>query len=511
VSQRKSRRNKGALAPEQPSGQQQEGHASAAGWRAGSPEPARPVMAPTTPVDSTVVSGSGRWITDRAWLCGLSGALAVVLCAVWYNNTDALNNGLSIAGWQVTSSRIDTLLAALIMCSGVMVLAELTRLWLWHGRQFLSIHPDITERRMPRFFGESLLHYGLNLGLLALVIFFFRTAGEYGYAQNNAYYQAWFRFLEILWVGYLWGGLPYVIITRALKYTADAERRDLVRPWLNALLWVMVNVFRTGKWRPRFDEYDKKALRALLVKLFFAPLMTVFFVDQFPHLVNNVGYVFGTVPDMILNGEYAHRRFNRDFFNISVALVFSVDVALAWCGYVVSSRWVDNQTTSAEPTMLGWVVCLVCYPPFQMFLGLYYGAPGEREILGFANQWLVTIFSVMMVLSYLVYMSGTLWFGVRFSNLTNRGIIRTGPYSFIRHPAYASKNFAWWCIMFPVIVYNASHSGSFKVAVMQTLGLLLMTWVYYLRAITEERHLSVDPAYVDYCKQVRYRFIPGVI
>lgn len=477
----------------------------------GSPDPAQPVTAPVTPVDSTKVVDENTWITDRAWLCGAAGALAVVLCAVWYKSTNALGEGLHIAGYQVTSDRTDTLLAALILCAGIMVLVELARLWLWERKKFLSVHPCLRNGRPIQFLGESVLHFGLNLGLLALVIFFFHTAGEYGYVRDNAYYQPWFRFLELIWVGYLWGGLPYVLVTRGLKYSPDADQRDLVKPWLSAILWVLSNVFKTGKKHSGFDEYDKKALRALLVKMFFAPLMTVFFVDQFPHLVSNVGYVFTGVPDLILNDNYMHSRFNKDFFNISVALIFSIDVALAWCGYIVSSRWVDNQTTSAEPTMLGWVVCIVCYPPFQMFLGLYYGAPGEREILGFSNQWIVTVFSVMMVLSYIIYMLGTLWFGVRFSNLTNRGIIRKGPYAFVRHPAYASKNFAWWCIMFPVILYNASFSGGLKVAILQTLGLLLMTWVYYLRAITEERHLSVDPAYVEYCGRVKYRFIPGVI
>ena len=160
--------------------------------------------------------------------------------------------------------------------------------------------------------------------------------------------------------------------------------------------------------------------------------------------------------------------------------------------------------------MLGWLVCIVCYPPFQMFLGLYYAAPGEREVLQYSNQYLVTFFGSAMVLSYLVYMSATLFFGVRFSNLTHRGIIRKGAYAFVRHPAYASKNFAWWCVMFPAIIYNAMHSGFYN-ALLETFGLIFMTWMYYMRANTEERHLmQVDPYYAEYCKQVKYRFIPKV-
>jgi hypothetical protein len=37
-------------------------------------------------------------------------------------------------------------------------------------------------------------------------------------------------------------------------------------------------------------------------------------------------------------------------------------------------------------------------------------------------------------------------FGVRFSNLTNRGIITNGPYRFSKHPAYVIKNIRWWMV-----------------------------------------------------------------
>ncbi|HEX5056165.1 MAG TPA: hypothetical protein VFX02_06670 [Gammaproteobacteria bacterium] len=475
-----------------------------------------------SPVISTAASKSGAWITDYAWISGLAGAITVLLCAWWFNETQMLEKGLFIFGYQLTGERRDTLLAALCIIAGVMLLCEFLRLWLWEGKDFFRLDPDLAQKRYSHFLGNALINYFLNLGLLYFVILFFHSAGEYGYISNNSYYQPWFRFLEMAWYIYgpgllsdgqglgLFLGVPYVILTRALKYDPDADRRDMSILPAKVLGWAASQLLSVKSLRPTFGDYDKKAARALLVKVFFGPLMTVFFCDQFPHLVSNVGYVFGWVGEALANGSYTHNQFNNDFFNISIALIFSIDVGLAWCGYVTSSRWVGNQTASAEPTMLGWIVCVICYPPFQMFLGLYYAAPGEREVLQFENQWLITLFTAMMVTSYIVYMSATLWFGARFSNLTNRGIIRKGPFAIVRHPAYASKNFSWWIVMFPAIVWNATHTG-LEVALMQTMGLVLMTWMYYMRAMTEERHLSLDPAYLDYCKQVRYRFIPGVI
>ena len=42
--------------------------------------------------------------------------------------------------------------------------------------------------------------------------------------------------------------------------------------------------------------------------------------------------------------------------------------------------------------------------------------------------------------------------------------------------------------------------------------LYLAGWnmIYFLRAMTEERHLRADPDYRAYCEHVPYRFIPGI-
>ncbi len=453
---------------------------------------------------------SGTWITDYAWISGLAGAVTVMVLAVFYKYTGALNKGVFIGGLQLTGSRIDSLLLALVTAAGVMLIAETMRLWMRDKRNFFNIHPDLKKKRYFAFFSDALANWLLYLGLLCIVILFFKSASEYGFVSKNAYYQPWFRFLELALPVYVWGGLPYVLVTRAIKYDAIADRRDFSTLTARTLSYLISLLPGLKKNRPVFNELDKKVIRALLVKLFFTPLMTVFFADQFPHLVNNVGFVAGAVGGILSGGGLAHRQLNSDLFNVSISFIFSIDVALAWCGYVISSRWVDNQTVTAEPTMLGWLVCLACYPPFQKLLGLYYTPPAERAILSFSHQWVVTLFVVMMILSYFVYMSATLWFGVRFSNLTNRGIIRKGPYAFIRHPAYASKNFSWWCVMFPAAIFIGFRSGA-ATAAFHILGLIFMTGFYYLRAITEERHLNMDPYYRQYCKEVPYRFIPGVI
>lgn len=459
-----------------------------------------------TPSEASITQHPGhrtkgeKWITDKAWISGLAGALSVILCGYFYSAYKVFDHGLHIFGWQITSSKNDSVVAAIIIIAGAMVLTELGRLLLWDVSMFKQRDPLITQKRYKEFFKQCLSVFLLN-GLLVAVV-----SAIY---LNTPQHQAWHNIIDFFWKAYLILGFPYIALTRAYKYNPEADKKDYANLVKKCLLFVLSSFPGQENNKPEFGLNEHKATMGLAVKLFFAPLMTSFCFNQFPFLVSNIGYIMDGLINHIANGTYTHKLFNKDLLNVSKSFIFSIDVALAWCGYIVSSRWLDNQTQSAEQTLLGWLVCLLSYPPFQL-LGLYFMWPSESAILRFENLWLISFFSLLSILSFFIYTAATIFFGVRFSNLTNRGIIRTGPYALIRHPAYASKNFSWWCVMFPAILLNLETTGIPMVLTM-TVGLSVQTWIYYLRAITEERHLSADPQYLEYCKQVKYRFIPGVI
>jgi isoprenylcysteine carboxyl methyltransferase (ICMT) family protein YpbQ len=86
----------------------------------------------------------------------------------------------------------------------------------------------------------------------------------------------------------------------------------------------------------------------------------------------------------------------------------------------------------------------------------------------------------------------TIIYGLRWSNLTNRGIITNGPYRYFKHPDYLAKNIRWWLLYVPFL------SSSGWNAVQNCALLLVMNLIYYWRAKTEEQHLSADPQYVAY-------------
>jgi protein-S-isoprenylcysteine O-methyltransferase Ste14 len=110
------------------------------------------------------------------------------------------------------------------------------------------------------------------------------------------------------------------------------------------------------------------------------------------------------------------------------------------------------------------------------------------------------IWGIVILLAVTVFSWVTLSFGMRFSNLTHRGIIRTGPYYFTKHPGYIAKLSTFFLVSIPFVPLNGWQD-----ALQRTLLLGLVAVVYRTRAKTEERHLSADPTYRQYCEEIETR------
>lgn len=181
-----------------------------------------------------------------------------------------------------------------------------------------------------------------------------------------------------------------------------------------------------------------------------------------------------------------------------VALMFLVDVALATVGYLLTCKPLDAHIRSANPYAAGWTAALLCYPPFVLMgpgspLDYHQGTQDWNVWL----QWhpaLLAMCGAVLVALTAVYAWATMAFGIRFSNLTHRGILTHGPYRWTKHPAYVSKNVFWWISTAPFLV----TTGSLIDAVRNTAILGVVSGIYYWRARTEEAHLRQDPAYRDY-------------
>ncbi|MEZ5503713.1 MAG: isoprenylcysteine carboxyl methyltransferase [Halioglobus sp.] len=310
----------------------------------------------------------------------------------------------------------------------------------------------------------------LGLGVTALlVVAVYRLFPEYRGAFYNRYYQA-------LLDAAPWGAgmaIPYFFW---MDRRSGGEQDGYWHLGQAALL----------QWR-RVDHCSVgQHLLGWLVKLFFLPLMFIYFCDKLDYYRSyDFTQVFASF---------------RTFYDFAFQALFYIDLLIAFVGYVCTFRATDSHIRSTEPTLLGWAVALVCYQPFWSFFSAQY-IHYETSFnwggwLGHYPALYAAWGSAILLLTG-VYVWATLSFGIRFSNLTHRGILTNGAYRFCKHPAYVSKNLSWWMISMPFMV-----SGSIGESLRHCALLLLLNGIYLLRARTEERHLSQDADYRAYARYI---------
>jgi protein-S-isoprenylcysteine O-methyltransferase Ste14 len=317
----------------------------------------------------------------------------------------------------------------------------------------------------------KLLGLGLTVGLIALA---YSAFPEYrAMDQKNDFYFPFYSVLRRFWASLIVASVAYVWIV-------DGKMREPYDTYWQLGRCVL------GRFSDARKDEVANHFRGWLVKAFYLPLFIVYTHGQLNGLLNWNLASFGND--------------NLRLYDFLNDLVYGLDVLFATVGYVLSFRVIDSHLRTAEPTMFGWVVALECYDPF--WRGLFQRQYLHYEGIGFGN-WLhdhITLrwVWVAMILSCdLVYVLATFAFGVRFSNLTHRGILTNGPYRFTKHPAYVAKNLSWWLITLPCIPRSAGVSGVLE-AVRNSILLGGVNMIYFLRAKTEERHLSRDPTYVEY-------------
>ncbi|MEM9312429.1 MAG: isoprenylcysteine carboxylmethyltransferase family protein [Pseudomonadota bacterium] len=229
-------------------------------------------------------------------------------------------------------------------------------------------------------------------------------------------------------------------------------------------------------------EAVKKHWRAWIIKGFFSAFMISILPGGFA---------------IIVEAQPAHILTNPvELGMLLVTLLFMIDVQIGTVGYLVTLRPLDAHIRSGNPLLAGWVAALLCYPPFAWGV---FGAGGvlNYEVNGAKwDYWLVGsetmlwVWAGLLVALTAVYAWATFIFGLRFSNLTYRGVITNGPYRFTRHPAYLSKNLYWWCLSMPFL----ATSGSIVDVVRNCFFLVVVSAIYYWRARTEEAHLLAEDA-----------------
>ncbi len=293
------------------------------------------------------------------------------------------------------------------------------------------------------------------------------------YATGRFYWEGNFQFA--MWC--FGTAAPWLFLV-SIPYVIWLDRR-LVDPRDGA--WAFgAWLTHTGTAEP---EVIYNHLRSWGVKAFFLAFMLAIVPPGFGDFVRTP--TFGILADPVALAQWL------------ITFMFVIDVAFATVGYMLTMRPLDAHIRTANPYAAGWMAALICYPPFLLMDtgGPLDYHPGTAEWTYWlqGHPLLLALTGAVLVVLTGIYAWATVAFGLRFSNLTNRGILTHGPYAWSRHPAYLTKNLFWWISTIPIL-----STGSLVDAARATIILGAVSGIYYWRARTEERHLLADPAYREY-------------
>lgn len=323
------------------------------------------------------------------------------------------------------------------------------------------------EALRPRSYRRIVRRLAALCVIYAVIAFSYFVFPEY----HGAFYNPFWEAVQM--------ASPYLVIgTPVYFFWMDTHQRDPNDAYLQ-LADLLFSATRPPVWGP-----VRELIAGWIVKAYFLPLMFVYFTGQ----VDSVTKLYATT-DSVING-----------FTFMIAVCFTVDLMFSIVGYTSTLRIFDSHIRSVEPTAFGIVIAIMCYQPFFSIIG-----SGYLHYQGsiYWDNWLAgvpvikNIWGGTIICLEIVYALSTVSFGLRFSNLTHRGIITSGPYRFTKHPAYIAKCTSFWMISVPFI-----EPLGFGTAVRDCAGLALICVVYVLRARTEEAHLMRDPAYREYAQWI---------
>lgn len=338
----------------------------------------------------------------------------------------------------------------------------------------------------------TLLIYGLPIYIFSVFPFSKKLYLNFESFQSPIFNYLFYGKIAVSSLGIIFDVLLLYCIYLLFKknITLQKERVHLVYTGLKKIFgFIFINKIKNDS---AISKEEKVSLLFYLVKLFWTPLMIIFALENGRALYNLL---------------YQYHSWNFDsinilnfYFPLYISAIFTLDTIIFSSGYLFESPALKNVVRSVEPTALGWISALVCYGPFFDTFTRFAGAL-PQDFADFGSTTSNITAGLLTLILFSIYVWASIALGFKASNLTNRGIVSKGPYKYVRHPAYISKNLGWWLASIPLIK---------MFGIIAIINLTVWSLVYFIRALTEERHLMQDPDYITYMRKVKYMFIPGI-
>ncbi len=257
-------------------------------------------------------------------------------------------------------------------------------------------------------------------------------------------------------------------------------------------------------------EKEKQSLVIIFMQIFFATFTAHMLCENYiPNLSYNLGFLhvmFDQAKSLAAAKGIAQGlgQFIIDTGDIWLKLIFTITTTVYFISYISDCTLFKNKIKSVDTTPLGIISCICCFYPVTILTYAFLTVTNE-SLLPVNNNGLLIALNLIVIFANLGSLIAILRLGTKAGNLTNRGIVTGFPYNVVRHPDYAMQIVYILATTIPLLL--TSDFSPFE-KIMMTLTTLAWIYIYYLRAITEERHLIQDEQYQEYCKKVKHRFIP---
>jgi protein-S-isoprenylcysteine O-methyltransferase Ste14 len=286
--------------------------------------------------------------------------------------------------------------------------------------------------------------------------------------------------------------LPFVLIFGFLLIFYTEKKLGFEKDYLYYFGKIFSGKFKEINFKDeKTKDIIKQGVFASFVKFFFLPMnfcTAVAVLSLFRGYENNI-------PN--LSAQYL-------YFNIDQIIFFFLLIAII-PGYLFSSKLLNTHIRKVDTTWTGWIVTLAYYTPLNAVIFNQWFKYKNDIISGQENYY--TIFSnfpiilygiiFILILMAIIHYWAEAILGIRASNLTNRGVIVSGPFAFSKHPIYLSKNIGFFLIALPFLSGN-----NFAESLGFTIAFGIFAFGFYLRCHVEERLFASDETYVKYALEM---------
>ncbi len=360
---------------------------------------------------------------------------------------------------------------------------------------------EVSFNDVTKHYLSSLLIYGIILAFIIFCPVYNGTITNEGYDYITFFVIYYFLYMVIA---------PIIYYTVKPKSVLQSKSVAV----MNYFARQLKNPDSTQEFLKNIEPNDseKLAFMSFFIKAFFGvSCIIMLFNNYLPSFGYNLDFLkvmFQQAQQYMTSGDTSGGiiQYIIDSGDMWLKLIFTFTTLIYAFSYLTELDLFKNKIKSTDTTPLGVLSCIICYYPIILVTNQFIQTT-EKSLLPVNDMTLLAILNVLAILVNLFSLIAIIRLGTKAGNLTNRGIVTGFPYNIIRHPDYSMQIFYIVITTIPLYLMPSSETGS---KFLLTIGTFTWIFIYYIRAITEERHLIKDEKYQQYVEKVKYRFIPKV-